>query len=216
MAGLRRHNGRHRPDRRHGIGREDQDRHRRRLSALQQPDRRRQAGRLRHRHRQRAVRPDEGRVRIRRAGLGRHHSRPPGRQVRRHRRLDEHHRGAQEAGRLHQQILYHAAGRGCPEGQRPDLDRAGRHGRQDDRRAGFHHPVDLRAGLLHAGWRRREAVPDAGRSRAGHAERPSRRDHLGQVRPDRLDEDRVQRLLQADRRRGRHRNRDRHRRAARR
>ena len=93
-----------------------QDRHRRRLSALQQPDRRRQARRLRHRHRQGALRRDEGEVRLRHPGLGRHHPGTSGRQVRRHHRLDVDHAGAQGEGRLHQQILQHAAGDRRAEG----------------------------------------------------------------------------------------------------
>ena len=47
-------------------------------------------------------------VRARRAGLGRHDPRVAREEVRRHRRLHVDHRGAQEAGRLHRQVLQHA------------------------------------------------------------------------------------------------------------
>ena len=81
------------------------DRRRGRLPAVQLDHARRQAGRLRHRHRQGAVRRDEGRVHAGAAGLGRHHPGPAGQEVRRDRRLDVDHRGAQAEGRLHQEVL---------------------------------------------------------------------------------------------------------------
>lgn len=204
-AGARRRFGRR--------GRKDQDRHRGRLSALQHHHAGRQGGRLRHRHRQCALRADEGRMRDRHPGLGWHHSGPAGQEIRRHHRLDEHHRGTQEAGRLHPQILHHAACAGRPEGRRYRLDRAGLACRQDGRCPGLDHPGQLRPGRLRQGRRRGEALPDPGRGGHRSAQRPARRRHLGQVRAGRLDEEGERRLLQAGGRRQGHRDRGRHRRA---
>ena len=92
-------------ERRHAQG---EDRHRRRLSALQLDRSERQARRLRHRHRQGAVQGGELRLRVRGAGLGRHHPRAASQEIRRDRRLDVDHRGAQEGRRLHRQVLQHA------------------------------------------------------------------------------------------------------------
>ena len=130
-------------------GTEPEDRHRRRLSALQQPDRRRQARRLRHRHRQCALRGDEGEVRIRRAGLARHHPGAAGRQVRRHHRLDVDHRRAQAAGRLHRQVLQHAAGHRGAQGHRHQGRDQGGSRRQDDRRRRLDHAFQLLDRDLH-------------------------------------------------------------------
>ena len=102
-----------------GSGENLEDRHRGRLSALQQPDRRRQARGLRHRYRQGALRRDEGEVRLSSRRIGTASSRrfrpasstpssprcrsPPERK---------------REGRLHQQILQHAAGHRRAQGQR--------------------------------------------------------------------------------------------------
>ena len=50
----------------------------------------------------------EARLHVGGAGLGRHHPRPARQEVRRHHCLDVDHRGAQEEGRLHRQVLHHA------------------------------------------------------------------------------------------------------------
>ena len=62
---------------------------------------------------------DEGRVHARPAGLGRDHPGAAGQEVRRDRRLDVDHRGAQEEGRLHQEVLPDAGAVRGQEGLRP-------------------------------------------------------------------------------------------------
>ncbi len=149
----RRHDGRL-PERRVRQGVEDRPhRHRGRLPALQLYREQRDQG-LRHRYRQGAVREDEGHLHLRGAGLGRHHPRAAGRQVRRHRRLDVDHRGAQEADRLLQEVLQDARHLRGAEGFQDHRHLAGRAEGQEPGRAGLDHPLQLSRGRLRQGRRR--------------------------------------------------------------